>query len=214
MKTPTLKEVRAYFKDAKIVECLYNADEIDITKGIIKEIYFEDEDIAYLIDIDKHRGTNVYLWSKKRGYATILKYKDKNIIGYQLIKPYLKQAVEIGAKGNINRFTICTEYDSVNKIIPLGGFKSTIDNLKEAGVLDIWFTPVYKKELKLPEISGYMGLEVGDSITYGCEEFKKEDLIKVFDILNLSSFNLEIEGETVKVSKKQTKELKNYLTKR
>jgi len=79
MKTPTLKEIRLYFKDAKVVECLYNADEIDITKGIIKEIYFKDADTVYLIDIDKHRGTNVKLWSKKYGYAEILKYKGKQM---------------------------------------------------------------------------------------------------------------------------------------
>lgn len=94
--------------------------------------------------------------------------KDKEIIGYKLIKPEYKEAA----------LAIVSDYptDFLENISNIRT-KSRGNNagtdmykrFKKAGVLDLWFEPVYKEDKpKLPEIDGYKGVFSGDYIIYGC----------------------------------------------
>jgi hypothetical protein len=76
---------------------------------------------------------------------------NKKIIGYKLIKPEYEQAVD---KIVLHTNSGTTEYKHV-KTTPLGGYSVTLNpesikNLKEAGVLDLWFEPIYEEEV-IPE---------------------------------------------------------------
>ena len=68
--TPTLEEVKAYFKDAKIVKCLCNGTETDITKNIIKDIH--EGSGKFWITIKGHLGKHVLLHRKESGYAEVI----------------------------------------------------------------------------------------------------------------------------------------------
>lgn len=45
--------------------------------------------------------------------------------------------------------------------------------LKQTGMFDEWFEPVYEEEAKLPKINGYEGIDNGTCITYGCAILSK-----------------------------------------
>ena len=75
---PTLEEVKEYFKNAKEVRCLYKRNITDITKNISKSIFIcpEDKDNDFWIRISTHKGMDVLLWSKERGFAEIISFKE------------------------------------------------------------------------------------------------------------------------------------------
>ena len=63
-----------------------------------------------------------------------------------------------------------------------------IKRLREAGVLELWFEPVYKEIRKLPKINNYEGKLVNKQdcvyVQYGCAEFHKtffKDLLGLND---------------------------------
>lgn len=86
--------------------------------------------------IYKHNGKP----SKIITINQIKEYMEQEIIGYKLTKPEYKEAA-LKICG-ISGFSISLEYDfKYNSVC------STI--LKEAGVLDLWFEPVYKEEFKV-----------------------------------------------------------------
>jgi len=71
----------------------------------------------------------------------------KKIIGYKLIKlEYENAAVDIVFKEVSSLFTVDKNYIDT-KIFPVQGYTNTILALKEAGVLDLWFEPIYKEEI-------------------------------------------------------------------
>lgn len=97
--------------------------------------------------------------------------KEKEIIGYKLVKPeYAKIAAEIG-KGQSCRFpfTSCEEVMD-NRYLSLGGWMKTIRNLKEAGVLDLWFEPVFKQEETIFEFSPTFKVKVKDKQVFYKDE--------------------------------------------
>ncbi len=69
----------------------------------------------------------------------------KEIIGYKLIKPeYLEAAFSIAKLQNKTKENLKKLMgDSINRM--------TIDFFKEAGVLDLWFEPIYKKQFKVKD---------------------------------------------------------------
>ncbi len=88
----------------------------------------------------------------KEGYTEITfeQFKqynmEKQIIGYKLIKPeYESIASSIGIRGNKKSFITSVDYKETG-LLPVEGYSKTINNLKEAGVLDPWFEPVYEEE--------------------------------------------------------------------
>lgn len=71
--------------------------------------------------------------------------EEKKIIGYKLVKPEYEEAVK--------KITGYTKWDYVNlkdcegkHYIPVKFETACYDALKEAGVLDLWFEPVYEEE--------------------------------------------------------------------
>lgn len=63
---------------------------------------------------------------------------EKEIIGYRLKEEYKKYSKAA--------FKICTGYMNEKGLVGDIGFDGDIKKLKEAGVLDLWFEPVYKDE--------------------------------------------------------------------
>ena len=63
---------------------------------------------------------------------------------------------------------------------------------------------------KLPVINGYQGVDESGYIKYGCKRLLKTDLRIMFS-LDITSFNLMVNDEKVKVSKAQVKALREYL---
>tara|TARA_B100001146_G_C16190651_1_gene438950 strand:- start:483 stop:953 length:471 start_codon:yes stop_codon:yes gene_type:complete len=77
MKKPTLEEVREYFKDAKVVKCVGDNNEFDVTKfnSLIDagtEYHFGKENFN-----DEDNDEFVTLWNEWYGYAKILEYKNQ-----------------------------------------------------------------------------------------------------------------------------------------
>ena len=67
------------------------------------------------------------------------KTMEKKIIGYKLIKPEYKNA--------INNILKMPQFEI--DILTVDGHKTCISDLKEAGVLDLWFDKVYEEEYKV-----------------------------------------------------------------
>ena len=64
---PTLEEVKEYFKDAKLVECLFNK----VITEINSEIQYYSEDNEFWSNDD-----DLELWNCKQGYAEIVETKS------------------------------------------------------------------------------------------------------------------------------------------
>lgn len=103
--------------------------------------------------------------------------KEKEIIGYKLVKEeYYKAMCSIGderlCSADINGTDAWYQKYGYLKLAA----SHSIRNLKKAGVLDLWFEPVYREEKQLPKINGYEGKMDGDYIIYGsnCAKFHKD----------------------------------------
>jgi hypothetical protein len=71
MKTPTIEEVKAYFKDAKVIECMYDNNDYE---NSYKNI-FDDGISAYWLPI--HNAKNIKICNYKTNkYAKIISYKS------------------------------------------------------------------------------------------------------------------------------------------
>lgn len=103
--------------------------------------------------VNKPQGfTKIDLNTFRQITNTMKEEKSPEIKGYKLIKKeYEKAAEEIGRDRDLIGFTRHTGYDKDN-IIYLAGSTQTIENLKNAGVLDLWFTPIYKEIVKTETI--------------------------------------------------------------
>ena len=79
--------------------------------------------------------------------------KDEEILGYKLIKPeYEKSAADLG-QGNLKLGLVRFDYKESNYYklgyLSVKGWSETIENLNKAGVLAIWFEPVYKNKFEI-----------------------------------------------------------------
>lgn len=70
MKTPTIEEVKEYFKNAKEVRCLFDGQIFDISES---EIVSDKEDYFEAINGKVHTYCRLH---KKGIYATIISYKE------------------------------------------------------------------------------------------------------------------------------------------
>ena len=119
----------------------------------------------------------------------VLGMKDKKIIGYKLKDESKSKAVDALTKEVQYKYLMGNPkvYDVIMNAFSIRDFK-------EAGVLDIWFEPVYEKEYKLPVIAGYEGKDLGNSqVKYGCKVIKVSTLR---DLLNLGKIDI-VMSETV-----------------
>lgn len=93
--------------------------------------------------------TDLPTQSVKLFIKQIKEYMEKEIIGYKLIKPEYEEAAK----------AICDEcvYWRRNDLYNLDAKteKLSIPNLKNAGVLDLWFEPVYRGEEKVFKVGNF-----------------------------------------------------------
>lgn len=138
-----------------------------------------------------------------------LKVEDKKIIGYKLIKPeYNSVAIDITDMKNkhwegfikddfYKKNSFCINYDGY------------VENLKAAGVLDIWFEPVYEEEFKLPKINGYEGNLKNNKLTYGCAHLSK----KWFNSSNNRHIKSMVLSSGVEINENEMNQIREYLNK-
>jgi hypothetical protein len=102
-----------------------------------------------------------------------------------------------------------------------------LKKLTDAGVLDLWFEPVYEEEKELPIINGYAGKLIkkagwGDGILeYGCAKLPTKLIHAINDIntheKQCSDFNRRVISITldsgVKINLEQINQIIDYLTK-
>ena len=151
-------------------------------------------------------------------YVLKLKDMEKKIVGYKL-KESCKQyfdAVDI----------IAREFGSREQMT-IEGYPIVIKRLDKAGVLDLWFEPVYEEEYPDITINGYKGEFFNDYVKFGCAEIHKNvfmdlntlnsDLENGDDIIGMKS-NRRIESVTIGkgiFTKEHIRQIaKYYLTKK
>lgn len=121
-----------------------------------------------------------------------MKQENKKLIGYKLVKKQYSKAVRqiIGA----------TQYMEF-PIADILGASDDISKLKQAGVLDLWFTPVYGEETKTI-ISGNQRTEIkitpGSKIEAAGREVKIELLKEIYEDMVDNIFHENNTGWAIK----------------
>lgn len=95
---------------------------------------------------------------------------NKKIIGRKLIKSEYKQAA-LGICPNSDYLKTGTSSRGLPYIME-NSF--THDELRKAGVIDLWFEPVY--ENYGVKIGGYAAVKEGENIAFGCQKFDLPEL--------------------------------------
>lgn len=126
-----------------------------------------------LIKAKKNNNFPVYTFEQfKEMYLdeNTMQENNKKIVGYKLIKPEYMEAIEKIANKNIigENNGVRTYFN--NNILSYRA-QISINNLKEAGVLDIWFEPIYEEEVKTINM-GSFNLTVKDKKVF----HKSEDI--------------------------------------
>lgn len=142
---------KAEIKDESMEKSIakpYNDIRKDITYDmLLNHPYFRELSLKGLTDIINHVNYDKIYFilegcgPEEKAEKLIKKWKEsteKKIIGYKLVKPEYKDAIEKIA--NFNNFD--SFEDSYQEF---KWCKSGADSLKEAGVLDLWFEPVYEE---------------------------------------------------------------------
>lgn len=110
------------------------------------------------------------------------KTMEKEILRYKLVKPeFIDAANSLLINSKFVNPSTMDMYQACN-----------IEAMKKAGVLDLWFEPVYAPQIQLPTINGYQGSYKSGIIKYGCAEFSK----MFFEHLN--STNSHLGNRTIK----------------
>jgi len=220
----------AYFKNPVTELTLEQWDNIVNKKENMNEYNIKVGDIITIISdfiVTKVTDTEIFLDSESSGYSFkrvnnnlknnfwTLKKQDnmKEIIGYKLIKPeYREAACQIGG---------CILYGQssiLSKIFSLDKQSFAINKWKEAGVLDLWFEPVYKEEKTLPKINGYYGVLEKSYVVYGCAKFNIKYIEELHGLINRNKVllgNKDIASITldsgVEITIEQIKEIYEYI---
>ena len=87
MKTPSKKEVKAYFKNAKEVRCLFDKEIYDISKWTR---FFDNEDGSFWVEKAEKTSDQAELFDNGK-YAEIISYKEKT---HQISETLLKKLAE------------------------------------------------------------------------------------------------------------------------
>ncbi len=190
--------------------------------GVIVENNNAKEILKYLIDKGFKEVMGEYQSIKNKGTLSIFKGKrgiyyaapgfssldkrytlpqlkkldmnNKEIIHYKLVKPeYLEAVVTI--------MDLSPSMENLAKFVTPTSAHHRM--LEKAGVLDLWFEPVYKSEITLPTILGYNGEERLTGIKFGCREFKPAyyqnlyTTLKQFDIISYKIEAGEVKTEEI-----------------
>lgn len=146
--------------------------------------YYTSNKIAIQDESDVIQGgyTKITINEFKK-YVLKLDDMEKEIIGYKLkenCKQYDKAAARIcGVDNNI-----------INRELAFYKTSPCEESLIEAGVLDLWFEPVYKPKYELPDIGPYKGSVEGHTVKYGC---KSIDIACLIELQKLRVKSIEID---------------------
>jgi hypothetical protein len=188
---PTLGEVKEYFKDAKMVECLIYGC-YDITSGEIQ--YHKGDFLA------KTEFGYIYIWSEDKGYAKILSYKEpkeeKELVlksgWYKHKNPYrgnLMVFIDFETKKHyeriVNNWTEMNDFEQMKSYIKKNCREATAEEIKDLGTI------IFKKDkFEITKDQILELLESGYSVTRSClkmwfpdvaKEEKKEIVLEVGD---------------------------------
>jgi hypothetical protein len=140
----------------------------------------------------------------------VLGMKDKKIVGYKL-KDEFKDNIPVHKAAISIEGCNCFGSRSIHSrtAIPFGqGYdhERSLKKLTDAGVLDLWFEPVYEEERELPIIEGYKGEDLQDGkVAYGC----KVIFVKTIrELLKIGVSNIEIDDYYV--SRKELEQIVEY----
>ena len=141
-------------------------------------------------------------------YVLKLKDVEKKIMGYKLKDNCLQYFDAVD--------TIAGEFGNREQIT-IEGYPVVIKRLEEAGVLDLWFEPIYEQEYPDIIINGRKGEFFNDYVKFGCAEIGKELFIQINKLI-LARFdcgisNKEIESVTIGAgtfTKEQIKQIAGY----
>lgn len=116
---------------------------------------------------------------------------EKKIIGYKLVKTEFRDAVRAIVT---DKKWFDSHFDNISEVGNFGNIDGHLEyneiyiEIKNAGVLDLWFEPIYEEEVQLPIINGYKGEMSGDRhthvVTYGCAILSVNKLKKILDACN------------------------------
>lgn len=115
----------------------------------------------------------------------ILKQNNmKKIIGYKLkdnlwIGDRKDRVLDGIAKVGLI-FTSSTE-ENINQVMFRMAHPAVIENYKAAGVLDVWFTPIYEDDKV--EIGSYVAKKDGFNVAVGCQTYTKDTLLVIQSLL-------------------------------
>jgi hypothetical protein len=139
---------------------------------------------------------------------------NKEIIGYRLVKREYEKSVYLIINANIGYYS--------DRVLPIEKSPKSIEKLKEAGVLDLWFEPVYKEDKTLPKINGYEGEFVDDLngyfIRYGCATFNIQFINELHGLIGRNKVlfgNKDIKSiklnSDVEITTEQIKQIYEYI---
>ena len=149
---------------------------------------------------------------EREGVQTVtLEYWNENIrnekiIGYRLIKPeYKEPASTIGGFSNFDTFE---KFKTVTFPHIVEDYVQIAKKLKDAGVLNLWFEPVYAETApQLPIINKHKGTIEGDIIKYGCAEL---DIAWFKASNNRSITDIKLDSGVV-INKEQIEQIRKVL---
>jgi hypothetical protein len=180
------------------------------------------------------RNTSKYYWNQD-GYFWGNQRENKYNLPTQSVKEFIKQ---INMNKEIFGYKLVKEKykESVKKILnapkfPLESSPKLLDFkidsewyylLKEAGVLDLWFEPVYKEDKTLPKINGYQGELIDDLngyfIKYGCATFNIQFINELHGLIGRNKVlfgNKDIKSiklnSDVEITTEQIKQIYEYI---
>ena len=144
-KTPTLEEVKEYFKNAKEVKCLCNG-EIYSTKAMIEDFYYHESN-GWWFDVLLFEDTrmDVFVWDElENKFAEIISYKEQPIDGGSCINDFKTPKHYDNSKGTL--YKVATErgwnpylFDIVKRLErseKKGEFKTDLE--KSINVIKLW----------------------------------------------------------------------------
>ena len=125
-------------------------------------------------------------------YVLKLKDMEKKIVGYKL-----KEECQIYKEPALKICNTIANWENSLKPYDIDVYqKGYIDKLRNAGVLDLWFEPVYKEEYPNITINGYKGEFFDNYVKFGCAEIGKELFIRIYGTEKIHG-NKDIESVTI-----------------
>jgi hypothetical protein len=163
-----------------------NGDKLEI----VKEIIVNDIEPSYILKDD----FGIEYIIKKCGVKLINGTMKKEIIGYRIKEQFRNNRAVGEAAAKIEGHRCfgdgVTELPFSKLAISClqNANKESIEKLKKAGILDLWFEPVYAEEQPEIEISGYKAqfdLQ-NKTVKFGCKTISLEQLKAVLIIMDLN----------------------------